>query len=71
MATTTMTGLLQLPQRKRLEIAERLWHSVAKESDLPIPAKHKRILDQRLADYKSGTSKPISHTELMRRVRGS
>ena len=71
MATTTMSGLLRLPRRKRLEIAERLWYSVAREADPPIPAEHKRFLDQRMADYKSGKSKPISHAELMRRVRAS
>jgi putative addiction module component (TIGR02574 family) len=71
MATTTLSGLLQLPRRKRLEIAERLWLSVAEDVNLPIPEEHERILNQRVADYKSGKSKPISHAELMRRVRAS
>jgi putative addiction module component (TIGR02574 family) len=71
MATTTMTGLLRLPRRKRMEIAERLWLSVADEASLPVPEEHKRILNQRLADYKSGKTIPITHAELMRRVRAS
>ena len=71
MATTTISGLLQLPRRKRLEIAERLWLSVAEEANQPVSEAHERILNQRLADYKSGKSKPISHAELMRRVRAS
>ena len=33
-----------------------------------IPEEHKRVLNQRLADYESGKSKPISHEELMLRV---
>ncbi|MBS0633213.1 MAG: addiction module protein [Verrucomicrobia bacterium] len=60
--------LLRLPKRKRLEIAESLWLSVADEKKLPTPASHKKILDQRLADYRSGKSKPISHAELMQRL---
>jgi len=68
---TTLSGLLRLPQRKRLEIAERLWSSVADEASLPVPEANKRILNQRMADYKSGRSKPIPHAELLRRVRAS
>lgn len=71
MATITMTGLLRLSRRKRLEIAERLWLSVADEASLPVPKEHQHILNQRLADYKSGKSKPIPHAELLRRVRAS
>jgi hypothetical protein len=54
-----------------MEIAERLWASVENEADTPVPAEHRVILDRRLADYRSGKSKPISHAELMRRLRTS
>lgn len=63
--------LLKLPKRARLALAERLWLSVADENDLDVPAEHKAILNARLASYKSGKSKPISHEELMRRVRAA
>jgi putative addiction module component (TIGR02574 family) len=69
MSPETFQGLLQLPKRKRLEIAERLWLSVADEAKMGVPEEHKRILNQRLSGYKSGKSKPISHEDLMRRVR--
>ncbi len=71
MSPEAFTDLLQLPKRKRLEIAERLWLSVADEAKMAVPEEHKRILNQRLASYKSGKSKPISHEELMRRVRSA
>lgn len=71
MIPTAIAELLELPRRKRLELAELLWLSVADESSMPVPADHKRILDQRIADYKSGKAKTISHAELMRRIRGS
>jgi putative addiction module component (TIGR02574 family) len=38
---------------------------------MPVPEAHKRLLRQRLADYKSGKIKAISHEELMKRVRAS
>ena len=69
MPPSALPALLRLPKRQRLEIAERLWLSIADESSLTVPASHKRILTRRLADYGSGVSKPISHAELMRRVR--
>ncbi len=59
---------MRLPKRKRLEIAESLWLSVADEARMPIPKTHKRILDARLAAYRTGKIKPISHQELMRRL---
>lgn len=67
MPTKTVEALLRLPKRQRLEIAESLWLSVA-DQEKPVPARHKRILDDRLAAYRSGKSKPISHEELMRRL---
>jgi putative addiction module component (TIGR02574 family) len=54
-----------------LEIAERLWASVAAESEMPAPAAHRKVLDERLASYRAGKSKVITHAELMRRLRSS
>jgi len=53
-----------------MEIAERLWVSVADEGQMPVPAAHKQIVRKRLADYRAGKVKAISHAELMQRVRG-
>lgn len=69
--SAVINDLLHLPKRERLEIAERLWLSVADEAAMPVPATHKRVIKKRLADYKSGASQPISHEELMRRVRSA
>jgi putative addiction module component (TIGR02574 family) len=71
MSSAVIADLLRLPKRTRLEIAERLWLSAADEAAMPVPATHKRVLKKRLADYKSGASQPISHAELMRRVRSA
>jgi putative addiction module component (TIGR02574 family) len=67
----TLPELLRLPKKRRLEIAERLWASVADEDKLPVPPAHRAIIDQRLASYRAGKSKVITHAELMRRLRGS
>ena len=69
MATQSVSSLLRLPKRRRLEIAESLWLSVADEETMPVPEQHRKILDARLASYRAGKSKPISHDELMRRLR--
>jgi putative addiction module component (TIGR02574 family) len=71
MPRPSVSSLLRLPKRKRLEIAESLWLSVADEEKMRVPAAHKRILDARLADYRSGESVPILHQELMRRLRAT
>lgn len=71
MTAAVLNDLLHLPKRDRLEIAERLWLSVADEATMPVPVTHKRVIKKRLADYKAGTSKPIPHEELMRRVRSA
>jgi putative addiction module component (TIGR02574 family) len=71
MPPAALNRLLQLPRRQRLEIAERLWNSVAGEDRALVPEAHKRVLRQRLADYKAGKLKTISHAELLRRVRAS
>jgi putative addiction module component (TIGR02574 family) len=69
MPSESVASLLRLPKRKRLEIAESLWLSVADEEKMPVPPSHKKVLDERWAAYRSGKSKPISHEELMRRLR--
>ena len=67
----SVSTLLRLPKRERLEIAERLWLSVADEEKMLLPERDKKILDTRLADYRSGKSRAISHEELMLRLRAS
>ena len=71
MGSSTITDLLQLPKKKRLEIAERLWLSVADEVAMPVPEVHKKVLRSRMADYRAGRSKAISHEDLMRRLRSA
>ena len=71
MATQSVSSLLRLPKRQRLEIAESLWLSVADEEKMPVPAQHRKILDARLASYRSGKSKPIPNDEMMRRLRST
>lgn len=71
MPSRSVSSLLKLPKRRRLEIAESLWLSVADEEGMPVPEGHKEILNARLADYRSGKSKPVSHEELMRRLQSS
>ena len=61
--------LLSLPKNERMEVAEMLWLSVADEETLPVPAEHKRIIDERLQRYRNGQSKPIPHAEMMKRLR--
>ena len=67
--SSTVPNLLRLPKRRRLEIAERLWLSVADEEKMPVPAAHRATLQARLASYRAGKSRPIPHAELMRRLR--
>ena len=71
MPPAALLSLLKLPARQRMEIAERLWVSVADEEQMPVPAEHKRIVRKRLADYRAGKVKAISHAELLQRVRSS
>ena len=71
MTQAALSELLQLPKPQRLAVAERLWLSVADEASMPVPESHKRVLRKRLADYRAGALRTISHEELMRRVRES
>ncbi len=67
--TTNVEPLLRLPKKERMEVAERLWLSVADEQRMPIPMNHKKIINQRLQDYQTGKSLPIPHVEMMKRLR--
>ncbi len=71
MPPQTISKLMRLPARERLALAERLWLSVADEQRMPVPDDHKRILRRRMADYRAGRTKAISHDELMQRLRAS
>jgi putative addiction module component (TIGR02574 family) len=59
------------PSGSGSKIAESLWLSVADEEKMPVPSSHKKVLDERWAAYRAGKSKPISHEELMRRLRSA
>ena len=69
MTLANFPELKRLSPKQRLKIAAELWDSVADENKLPVPASHRRIVRQRMSDYKAGKTKAISHEELMRRVR--
>lgn len=71
MSAQAISKLMRLPVRQRLAIAERLWLSVADEEKMAVPEDHKRILRKRLADYRAGRSKAISHQQMMRRLQSS
>lgn len=66
---TNLDALLKLPKNERMEVAEMLWLSVADEGELPVPAAHTRIIDERLQSYRSGKSEPVPHSEMMKRLR--
>ncbi len=66
---TDVKLLLRLPKKERMEVAERLWLSVADEQRMPITADHKSIISERLESYKRGKSVPIPHAEMMKRLR--
>lgn len=70
MTTTLPPELLRLPRRARMALAERLWLSAVEEDSLPVPAAHKRLLDERVARYRAGAERTITHEELLKRVRG-
>ena len=73
------TYLVQLrhktPQQKRKPTkrvrAVKAGKSVVDEKKLPLPAAHKRVIEARVEEYRSGKTKPISHKELMSRLRAS
>lgn len=71
MLEPALSKLMRLPVRQRMEIAEQLWLSVADEERMPVPDGHKRLLRGRLADYRAGRSKAVSHEAMMRRLRSS
>jgi putative addiction module component (TIGR02574 family) len=71
MPTPSHASLLRLPPGERLALAEQLWLSVADERRMPVPQQHKQVLRKRVADYREGRSKPITHEEMLRRLKAS
>ena len=69
MPMPSIDSLLKLPKKRRMEIAERLWLSAADEQKAPVPSSHRKTVSDRLAAYQSGQSKPVSHDEMMRKLR--
>ena len=67
--TPSIDPLLKLPKKRRMAIAERLWLSVAAGQIAPVPSAHRKTGSARLAAYQSGQSKPVSHDEMMRKLR--
>ena len=57
----------RLPKRQRLKLAEELWISSIDDS-APVSPEHKKTLDKRWSAYRAGKVKPISMTELERRL---
>jgi len=66
---TNVEPLLRLPKKERMEVAEKLWLSVADEQRMPVSAEHKRVISERLASYQEGKSVPVPHAEMMKRLR--
>ncbi|MFA6285834.1 MAG: addiction module protein [Opitutaceae bacterium] len=58
--------LQKLSRRAKNQLAEELWQ--AANANAPVSAAHRRTLDSRWADYKSGKTKAVSLTELKRRL---
>lgn len=69
MSTAAINQLLLLPKKRKMEIAEQLWLSAADERTAPVSAAHKKIVGERLKNYRSGKAKAVSHAELMRKLR--
>ena len=65
----TMNSLLRLPKKRKMEIAERLWLSVADDRTARVPAAHKKIVATRLADYRTGKSVPAPHAAFVGKLR--
>ncbi|NJK93152.1 MAG: addiction module protein [Blastochloris sp.] len=66
---TNVEPLLRLPKKERMEVAERLWLSVADEQRMLVPANHKNAINERLTNYKAGKSVPVPHSVMMKRLR--
>jgi putative addiction module component (TIGR02574 family) len=59
--------LQKLTDRQKERLAEELWLSAMNDKK-PVPSAHKKELDCRWADYKSGKIKTITLDEMMRRL---
>ena len=66
---TNVELLLRLPKKERMEVAERLWLSVADEQRMPVPVNHKKVIAERLEDYQAGKSVPVPHAKMMKLLR--
>ena len=69
MTATLTKEVRKLSVAEKIELAEALWNEVAAQSEeWPVPEKHKRILDARLADHLKSTESAITFTEFRRRL---
>ena len=66
-----LKDILGLPVEDRLALASAIWDSLAAQPDaVPVPAWHRDIVEQRLADDESDPSAGESFAELRRRIEG-
>ena len=59
-------ALQKLSRRAKNQLAEELWQ--AANADAPVSAAHRRTLDSRWADYKSGKMPSVPYAEFKRRL---
>ena len=67
MTLTSYPELMKLPGRQKLALADALWQAGVSDS-APVPAKQKKLLDSRWAEYRAGKTKRIGLDELERRL---
>ncbi len=66
-----LKDILGLPVEDRLALASAIWDSLAAEpGNVPVPAWHRDILEQRLADDQAEPSAGDSFAEVRRRIEG-
>ncbi|NCZ97172.1 acyl-protein synthetase [bacterium] len=64
--------LAALPPAEKWKMLEFLWESLRPELDsLPVPAEHKKLLDERRSQAQAGKSKPVSWEQAKRKLAGS
>jgi putative addiction module component (TIGR02574 family) len=68
MTLASFPQLRRLPPRQRLKLAEALWDSAISD-DVPVPASHKKLLQQRRGAYQRGEMRVISMEELRASIR--
>lgn len=65
MSNINIADVIKLPIAERIQLAEAIWDSVAEQAnELPLPDWHKEILDERLANYESSTTRTFSWQEV-------